>query len=322
LLAKLAVEAKWLDVRVTAIGEVGDQMLLRQWAEEDAQAAIRQAAVTRIAGDGFLVQRLWTESSAAVHTAIVKTLRKQDSLRDVALTAYHQKDREQALQRLRQRESPVVDVVSTMREALERRLEALDTETDSGKLLALALDGNVDVLRAAAARRLSDPIALEQAALHANDREVLKILLEKLNDKAILSHIAEAADDRPMRLAAARKAGAKSWQHIFDAANAKGATVEMLGDALAAVSLFSEVQREAVKRVQHACLSLIQRGDESRITEMVDLLEGYGDKTLAEAYLNCCQPDLNAAARTWAERRGYTVGADADSHRATCGSGR
>ena len=150
----------------------------------------------------------------------------------------------------------------------------------------------------------------------------LKILLEKLNDKAILSQIAEAADDRPMRLAAARKAGAKPWQKIFDAASAKGTTVEMLGDALAAVSLFSDVQWEAVTWVQHVCLSLIQRGDESRIPEMVDLLEGYGDKTLAEEYLNCDQPDLNAAARTWADERGYTVGSGTCSHRATWGSGR
>ncbi len=48
-------------------------------------------------------------------------------------------------------------------------------------------------------------------------------------------------------------------------------------------------------------------GDESRIPEMVDLLEGYVGKTLAEDYLNCGQPDLGAAGRKWAHRRGYSV---------------
>ncbi len=322
LLEKVAVEAKWLDVRVTAIGRVNDQMKLRQWAEKDPHAAIRQAAVTRIADDGFLAQRLRAESSAAVRAAIVKTLQKDDSLRGVALTAYHQKDREQALQRLSDRRSPAVGVVSTAHIALERRVEALDAETDSEALLALAVDGSVDALRAAAARRLSNPVAVTQAALRAGDREVLKILLEKLNDSSILNQIAEAAEDRPMRLAAARKAGIKPWREIFDAASAKGATVEILGDALGAVSLFSDVQREAVNGVQHASLRLIQRGDESRIPEMVDILEAYGDKILAEDYLNCGQPDLNAAALAWADRRGYTVGTGAYSHRATRGSGR
>jgi len=80
--------------------------------------------------------------------------------------------------------------------------------------------------------------------------------------------------------------------------------------ALAAVSLFSEKQPAAVS------------GNESRIPEMVDLLESYGDTTLAENYLTCGQPDLNAAARRWADRRGYKVGTGAGSHRATWGSGK
>jgi hypothetical protein len=77
-----------------------------------------------------------------------------------------------------------------------------------------------------------------------------------------------------------------------------------------------------VEGVQQACLNLIRRGDESRIPEMVDLLEGYGDKTLTEDYLNCGQPDLDASARRWANKRGYNIGIGSGSHRATWGSGR
>lgn len=171
----------------------------------------------------------------------------------------------------------------------------------------LALEGEFDVLLAAAVRRLSDPAALEQAALRASDREVLKILLAKLEDKSMLNRIAAAADDRAMRLAAAQKNGTRSWKKIFDAANAKGATVQMLGDALAVASFFPKVQPEAVSGVQHACLNLIRRGNESRIPEMVDLFDDYGDKTLAEDYLNCGQPDLDAEAREWARWRRYNI---------------
>ena len=162
----------------------------------------------------------------------------------------------------------------------------------------------------------------EQAALRAGDREVLRILLAKLEDEAVLKRIAAAAGDRAMRLAAAQKAGAKSWKGIFGAATARGATVQMLGDALAAASLFPEVQSDAVNGVQGACLNLIRRGDESRIPEMVDLLERYGDKRLAEDCINCGQPDLEAAGGHWARRRGYSVTKGSGSSRATWGSSK
>ncbi|MGC2062407.1 MAG: hypothetical protein WA610_05465, partial [Thermodesulfovibrionales bacterium] len=322
LLAKLAVEARWLDVRVAAIGKVSDQPLLHQWSEKEPQAAIRQAAVWQISEDGFLLQRLPAESSASVRGTIIETLREKGSLRRVALTAYHQENREQAMQRLQKGlQDPAPDVVGA-HENLERRVKALADETDNGILLTLVFEGEFDVLRAGAARRLSDPAALEQASLRVTNRDVLKILLAKLEDKTMLKRIAAGASDRPMRLAAAQKSGEKSWARIFDDATTKGGTVQMLGDALAAASLFESVQREAVYGVQQACLNLIRRGDESRIPEMVDLLEGYGDKTLAEDYLNCGQPDLDASGRVWANKRGYSVGTGAGSHRATWGSGK
>jgi hypothetical protein len=205
---------------------------------------------------------------------------------------------------------------------LDAKVKALAAETDNHRLLTLTLEGELDALCIGAARSLSDPNALGQAAARATDRDVLKVLLEKLEDKAMLNRVAAATENRAMRLAAAQKAGTKSWRAIFDAATAKGATVQDLGDALAAVSLFSQVQPDAVQGVHHACLNLIRRGDESRIPEMVDLLEGYGDKMLAEDYLNCGQPDLDAAGRRWARRRNYDIGTGFGSHRATWGSDR
>jgi hypothetical protein len=322
LLAKVAMEAKWLDIRVAAIGKVTDQGLLHQWAKKDPQAAIRKAAVARTADDRFLIQRLPIEPSAAVRTAIVETLHEKDSLRGVALTAYHQQNRTQALRRLEKEFNGPADEVVTGHKAIERKVMALAGEKDDAKLLALVLEGEFDVLRITAARQLSDPAALEQASTRATDRDVLKILLAKIQDNAILNRIADGAVDSPMRLAAARKSGAKTWSQIFDKTTAKGTTPEMLGDALAAVSLFPEVQQDAATAVQQACLNLIRRGNESRIPEMMDLLEGYGDKMLAEDYLNCGQPDLDAAARKWAGRRGYNVGKGHGSQRATWGSGK
>jgi len=201
-------------------------------------------------------------------------------------------------------------------------VEALARENGSDTLLRLMLAGELDVLRKAAAARLSAPAFLEQAALRSTDRQVLSIILSKLEDNAMMRRIAAAAAEPAMRLAAAQKCGAQSWTEIFDAATAKSANTQMLGNALAAVSLFGPTQEDARTGVHQACLNLIRRGDESRIPEMADLLEAYGDKTLAEDYLNCGQPDLNAAGRKWAEGRGYSVDTGHGSHRATWASDR
>lgn len=327
-LEQVASRSRWLEIKVIAIGKMTNQTILCQWAEKDHQAAIRLASVRQIQAENFLVQRLPAEPSASVRSALIAALRQKDSLRQVALTAYRQEDREYAEKRLRQamgfgwfwqwvtqRGNPVSEVAAAHK-LLAKRSKQVASETDSGKLLAIITDREFDVLCATAARRLSDPAALEKAATLARDRQVLKILLAKVQEKSTLNRIATGAEDRAMRLAAAQKAGVKSWQEIFNSAIAFGGTVEMLGNALAAVSLFATVEPQAVEGVQNASLNLIRRGDESRIPEMVDLLEVYGDKTLAEDFLNCGQPDLNAAAVKWANHRGLSVFIGAGSHRA------
>ena len=321
-LLKIAAESKSLNDRCVVIGKMRDQALLRQWAVDQPQAVIREAAVRRITDDGFLIKRLRTEQSATVRAAVIETLHEKAAMRQAAIAAYRAVDRGQASRRLEKILGDVPRDVSAAHDALNRRVEALEAETDNDKLTTVVLEGELDVLCATAARRLTDPAALEKAALRANDRDVLKVLLAKVADKAVLTRIASSADDRAMRLAAMEKAGTKSWEEIFRDAAAAGATTETVGDAIAAVSLFVDGQPNAKKGAEEASLSLIRRGDESRIPEMVDLLEVYGDQTLAEDYLNCAQPDLAGAAQDWAHRHGLSVGRGYGSSRATWGSGR
>ena len=58
---------------------------------------------------------------------------------------------------------------------------------------------------------------------------------------------------------------AERRQEIFKTATAKGATVQKLGDALAAASLFSTAHSEAFNGVQQASLNLIRRSDETSL---------------------------------------------------------
>lgn len=322
VLAAIAEQDRSSEMRIAAIGRITDQRLLSSWAQGSPQAAIRQAAIARIADDDFLLKRLAVEPSSSVRGSIVRTLHGKDGLRQVALTAYHAEDRKEALTRLQATFPDAVSEVTLAQRALEHQLAVIGQENDQAKLLKMALAGEFDVIQVAAAQRLDDTPTLEQVLISSTNRVILRIVLSKVQDKGALDRVAAGAADPAVRLAAPVAGGTRSWRQVFDAATARGASVKKVGDALAAVSLFSSVQGQAKEAVQQACLNMIRLGDESRIPEMAELLEGYGDKTLAEDYLNCGQPDLDTASRDWASRRGYSVGTGVGSHRARWGSGR
>ena len=321
ILIKMAGKSEESSTRILAISQIKDQSLLQQWAHSDPQAAIRQIAIEQITDDSFLLNRMSQEPSSAVRTSIISMLHEKQSIRTLALTAYYLSDRDYAFKRLTGGfKDPAEDVYSAQNE-LNRRVKSLHDEKDNNKLLEILLKGEFDVLRLAAVQQMNDVSLLEKAALQCSDREVLAVLLNKINDQSSLIRISGSAKDKALRLAAAKKSGKKTWITIFDDVTSKGSPAYMLGDAIAAVSLFSETQSDAVEGVQEACLNLIRKGDESRIPEMADLLEAYGDKTLAEDYLNCGQPDLDDAARDWCSRRGYNIGRGYGSNRARWGSG-
>ena len=112
-----------------------------------------------------------------------------------------------------------------------------------------------------------------------------------------------------MRLAAAQKTGRTSWRQIFQEATVEGATVGMFGDALVSLLLFpnDQINAKVADALDEASLNLIRIGDKSRIPEMVDLLNRYGNTTVALNYLNSSQQDLVQAAERWAKSNGYRI---------------
>jgi len=320
LLARLAVEDKDLDVRKAAVAKLTNQGLLTRLATADPAAAIRETAVRKITDESMLLGRIRQDRSAAVRQAAVATLRDQESLVEVATGSFHGQDRSAAKARLR--DGAARARVAESEKNLGTQGASLDSTSDVELLLKTALEGGIDVLRYRAARRLGDPGTLGEVAVKSRDMTTLMIVLEKIDDDTLLRRISTNAAEPAMRIAAAVKGKKTTWIAVFTAATRKGRPPAELGDALAAVSLFQDTQDSAIEGVQEASLNLIRRGDESRIPEMVELLERYGDETLAEDYLNCGQPDLDSAGRDWAIARGYDVTTGDGSHRARWGSGR
>jgi hypothetical protein len=321
LMRELVRNEKDIEVRRTAILLLTDQDELKRQAVAP-WAVIREAAVMGIADEAFLLARVHAreESSPTVRSAIVGALRTQPSIAEAAQTAYYRDVREAAAKGVT---DPVLSAkVMTAQEAIAAQAQAAERGDASAGLVQQALNGAFDVVCQAAAGRLQSQDDLAAVAVAAGDRDVLKIVLAKLTDPTLLGKVAAGAADTPMRLAAACKAGSRTWNDIFGEATGQSRSSTSLGDALAAVALYNEVQSAASEAVQQACLAMIRQGDESRIPEMADLLMLYGDKSLAEDYLNCGQPDLDNVGRRWGNAHGYNVGTGNGSHRANWGSGR
>jgi hypothetical protein len=117
---------------------------------------------------------------------------------------------------------------------------------------------------------------------------------------------------------AAAGIASSQWNNAFAEA---GRTPGMLTTTLSALSNAGTVSG-VDGQVTELCLAYIRRGDIRIIPQMISLLNTYGDKQLAEDYLNCGQGDLNAAGAAWARAHGFDVGTGNGSSRAKWGGGR
>ena len=318
-LYRVACEEKDLQIRTLAIGRMTDQPLLTKLATEQPAAAIRLAAVLRVTDNDFLLLRSVADSSNAVRMAAVEAMNKENYLARVAIESDFQALREVAA--LRVTDEALCRQINAAERQRVKDLAEIERQSNEEALAQSALQGKFDVIRLAAAKRLRLQAVLGKVASETRDREVCKIVFRKVWEQKVLLDIAGSARDNAVRTAASIKAEQTTWTEVFDKASKVGAGPVVLGEALAAVDLFPE-QAGAKQAVVEACLNFIKRGDETRIPELVDMLGLYGDKSLAEDYLNCGQPDLDGAGREWGSNHGYNVRAGAGSHRAAWGSSK
>jgi len=104
-----------------------------------------------------------------------------------------------------------------------------------------------------------------------------------------------------------------TWDAVFSEGFRRKSSLE---DELGAIALVGK-QKSAAPTVVRACHYLIRRGDVSQIPELEELLWRYGDKYLAEDYMNCGQPELYSIGLSWAWANGYSGGGTGKaSHRA------
>lgn len=302
ILSLLAKDDRSLLVRKTAIALTEDQELLKWLMLNDPEVGIRLFVLKRIKDESFIYNIVNNDISPSVRRSGLFLLKDTPLLQKVGKECFYAEIREKALERLKGR--PERDVLVKAQLEISKFTDSLKDESDQNILFNLTVKGKLDVWRAVAAERLTNPALLEKATQRLNHREILKIILSKIDDKQALMRIAMSAPDPAMRIAASVKSGQSTWSQIFERA---AKSTQKNREALAAVSLFKEAQPGQVTTVKSICRSLIRAGDESSIPVLIDILKIYGNRSLAVDYLNCGHPDLSTAGNRWAVNHGLSV---------------
>jgi len=197
-----------------------------------------------------------------------------------------------------------------------RRL-AVGKLTDQSALAQVALQEPERDIREVAVGQLTDQTALTKVVEKDKDWDVRKAAFGKLTETELAKLIVEAKD-RAVQMAAAVKQGQKTWSDVFSDSYSSN---DDLRDALDAVELAGD-KSLATNAIVQTCHKFIRQGDVTRLPELKDLLTLYGNRLLAEDYMNCGQPYLRALGEAWCRAHGYTVAAGSGSHRVRWGSTR
>lgn len=295
LVGKIAIKDVNRDVRNAAAGMLIDPTVLRRVAIEDADVGVRLTAVWRLADQETLGRIAIESKEPKVGVAAVGKLTKQEVLERITIEATDREVRGAAIRKL-----------TDLNIGVWAKADLVPQVADHTLLIRIAIDALVPDVRLAAARTLPLEQQMEEVARLASSKDVQKYVLMRLNNRVSLRRLASDAVAPSMRLAAGFKAGTFSFAQVFAEASATGVAPQLLSDAVAAIALIPTERLDA-DHVRLAIVTTIRRGDVSRIADMVDLLEIYGDRSLAEDYLNCGKEELRNAGEEWARRRGLVV---------------
>ena len=237
----------------------------------------------------------------------------------------------------------VLAAVAMGDEAGNIRKVAVSKLADQAVLAKVALEDNDKDVREAAVSKLTDQAVLTKVALEEEDRDVRRTAVGKLADQAVLARVvaedkdwdvrklafgelsdaglaklAAETNDRAVQLAAAVKQGRKTWRAVFSETPLRGSD---LRDAMNAIRLAGD-ERFVDDAIVHTCHRFIRQGNEAHTAALREALTLYGNRFLAEDYMNCGQPYLRAVGETWAHAHGYQTTPGLGSRRVRWGSAR
>ena len=106
---------------------------------------------------------------------------------------------------------------------------------------------------------------------------------------------------RPKFIAAKIKLGELSWDQVFSVENLN---TNGLGNVVGAAALANRPKPDT-NDVLAICHRLVTQDPSTRWPELVDLLNRFGDRALAEDYVNSSEHELRFFGARWADNHGY-----------------
>ena len=198
---------------------------------------------------------------------------------------------------------------------IDERLFSITKLTNNALLARVAVESINTNVSQMALDKIIDQVQLGKVADESRNWHLRKIALNRLIDPEVLQQLKKNAHDAAVRVFLQVSLGERTWVDVV--AQAERDT-DFLPIAMAAVALANQ-QDALSSQVTALCHRYIRLGEEARIPELTELLNQYGDKLLAEDYLNCGKSELNAAGRAWAEAHGLSVSTGQGSNRASWG---
>jgi hypothetical protein len=219
--------------------------------------------------------------------------------------------------------------------------EALKKITDHDIFFKIAMESTNWNVKIAALRRFSPPVGLLVTTFNQIKETELKLkIIDLLNDQTellnitknntilsvrqrafkkldtnSLDDISNNATDPVIIIAARIRLGQMSWDKAFSGKMDINGTLD---DVISAVT-FIDTPQPTSSDVARACRIYIREGDTSKIPELINLLDRFGDKTLAEDYLNSGNEKLVNAATNWSKTHGYNIITSYRSNRVSWG---
>jgi hypothetical protein len=198
------------------------------------------------------------------------------------------------------------------------RKAAVMRVADESILVQVASNDADSGVRQTAVARIKDQALLAEVVIGARDWNVRKIAFGRIHNTAQLGAVESGTTDEAVRMAASVRLGKTTWTDIINEAQKNESKI---GPAISAIA-WAEKQWALSLQITGLCHRYIRKGDVARVPELRELLLLYGDKALAEDYLNCGQSELDDAGQAWANSHGYNVGTGYGSHRVRWGEDR
>lgn len=284
LLNRLAIESRDSKLRMEAVKKITDQNTLFRVASEDLSYEVKLAAINKITDENLIVRLVKESKDLKLRLEAVKKITDQNTLYKIALEDKF--------------EIQVAAMKMLMPDQLARL--AIDFETLNLKLKVIDL--------------LNDQNELMNISQFNDNWDVRKAAFKKLNDNS-LDIMSRQAKDPAVILSSNIRLGRTSWSEAFSSKK------NPLNHVVGAAALV-ETPKPTSEDVVEACHNFIKLGDASRIPELVYLLNTYGDKYLAEDYMNCGESTLEDAGCSWGRAHGYQCTTGYGSHRVRWGSKR